>query len=344
MKLHLLLASILGLATVAPGVLVSAQQAESPEQVVAIVDGRKITLAEVDSKAGMRLQQLRVQVYQQRLAALDLLIRELLLEREAEKQGVSLAEYKRLLILEARVSETEVDDIIRKLYPPEAINNPIIREQIRVRLERSKKEEVLRSKAGEIRKGAEVEVFLSAPAPPSVDVATGGRESLGNPSAPVTVIEFGDFQCEHCRAAVPVVKEVLSLYGDKVRYVYRHFPLNHHQYARMAAEAAECARAEGKFWEYHDLLFEKASSFSLRHFVELAASLNLDTGPFERCLITGRYRPILEEDIEEGQRVGISATPTFFVNGRRFSGTPRVADLQRLIEEELKNLEKEPGR
>lgn len=103
----------------------------------------------------------------------------------------------------------------------------------------------------------------------------------------------------------------------------------------MAADASECARTEGKFWEYHDLLFENTDSLSLKTILGLARSLNMDTRSFEDCLLTQRTRPIVRGDSREARRLGARETPTFFINGRRFSGTPTVKELEQLIEEEL---------
>ncbi|MFQ5723194.1 MAG: thioredoxin domain-containing protein [Terriglobia bacterium] len=320
-----------------------AQDSGGPDQVVAVVNGREITLAEVDSTAGMRLHQLRQKIFQVRQAVLNYLIREILLEEEAKAQGMTLAEYKESLLRTVVVTEAEVDDILQKMYPPEALNNQVLRERVRVRLEANKKRGVLNAKGEELQEAAQVEINLTPPAPPTVQLDNGEREGLGNPNAPVTLVEFGDFQCQHCRAAVPVVREILARYSGRVRYVYRHFPLPHHQWARMAAEASECARDEGKFWEYHDLLFENAQPLSYFKLLDLASSVGLDAKDFERCLMTQRYLPVVEEDIREGRRVGISATPTFFINGRRFSGTPTVEQLQQLIEEALKTAASRPS-
>lgn len=326
-----------------PSVWLAAQESESPEQVVAVVNGRKVTLAEVDRKAGAHLDQLRERIFKLRQAVLHQLIRDILFEQEAMAQGISLGDYKRRLTLEGDVSEADVLELVRKLYPPEVVNNQAYLDQVRAQLERTKKVELLRAKDRELRGAAQVEVYLSPPVPPPAEVETGDREGLGNPNAPVTIVEFGDFQCEHCRAAAPVVREILSRYGNRVRYFYRHLPLGQHEHAWAAAQASECAREEGRFWEYHDLLFENAQLLSRQKFVELAQSLGLEPQAFEQCLATARYRYVVEEDLREARRVGATATPTFFVNGRRFPGTPTVKELEELIQEALKKVGSSPG-
>ncbi|MGH9813489.1 MAG: thioredoxin domain-containing protein, partial [Candidatus Acidiferrales bacterium] len=205
--------------------LPQAEQPQKPDQVVALVNGKPITLSEVDGRAGARLSRLSSQIYELRQVFLNELIGEMLLEEEATTQGVSLEDYKEQLLKSAEVTDAEVDEIIRQMYPPEASGNDVLRERVRLQVEDNRKRDLLKSKREELRKSAQIEVLLTRPVVPPVHVGTGHRRPLGNPDGSITVVEFADFQCDHCRAAAPVVKQVLTTHGHQVRYFYRHFPL-----------------------------------------------------------------------------------------------------------------------
>ena len=150
----------------------------------------------------------------------------------------------------------------------------------------------------------------------------GGRDHmLGPPDAPVTLVEYGDYQCPHCGAAHPVVKTVLRHLGRNVRFAFRHFPLAEiHPNALPAAEAAEAAGAQSKFWEMHDLLFENQDALQHRDLVRYAEALDLDLPRFVAELAEHTWEPRVREDFMTGVRSGVNGTPTFFVNGVRHDG------------------------
>lgn len=163
--------------------------------------------------------------------------------------------------------------------------------------------------------------------------------SIGPANAPVTIIEFSDYQCPFCARVEPTVKQILETYKGKVRFVYRDFPLSFHQNAQKAAEATECADEQSKFWEYHDLLFEKQSEWSssgVAKLKEYASSLGLNTGQFEKCLDSGKYSAEVKKDFEDGQNAGVSGTPAFFVNGVAIVGAQPFNVFEQAIEQELK--------
>lgn len=158
----------------------------------------------------------------------------------------------------------------------------------------------------------------------------------GNPQAKVTIVEFSDFQCPYCGIVEPTVKKVLETYADKVRLVYKNFPLPSHENAQPAALAALCAKEQGKFWEYHDTLFENQESLKVTDLKKYAADLGLKTQDFTSCLDGKKYKSQIEMDIMEANRVGVRGTPAFFINGRFLSGAQPFENFQTIIEEELK--------
>jgi len=172
-----------------------------------------------------------------------------------------------------------------------------------------------------------------------IEISVDDDPSLGQRDAPVTIVEFSDYQCPFCVRAESTVKQILDTHGSKVRFVYRDYPLSFHQYAQKAAEASECADEQGKFWEYHDLLFEKQNEWSgigISKFKEYAKQLGLDTQRFNRCLDEDEMAQEVKNDFQEGQSYGVSGTPAFFVNGQLISGAQPLEVFEQKIEELLK--------
>jgi len=166
-------------------------------------------------------------------------------------------------------------------------------------------------------------------APGTTGLATlsfGGQPALGAKDAKVTVVEYSDFQCPYCSKAVPVVHAMLKEYDGKVKLVYVNYPLQFHQYAYKAAEASECALDQGKFWEYHDLLFENQDKLTADDLKGYAKTLGLDTAKFDSCLDNGDKIPAVEADIAQAKQAGVSGTPTFMIGNTKVVG----ADAQKL--------------
>jgi protein-disulfide isomerase len=143
----------------------------------------------------------------------------------------------------------------------------------------------------------------------------------GPDDAPVTLVEYGDYQCPYCGQAYPIVKRVQKHFGKTLRFVFRNFPLREaHPHAESAAETAEYAGAHGKFWEMHDLLFENQERLGEPLYLELAKKLGLDAAAFRQSLADGQYRNRVDSDFTGGVRSGVNGTPTFFINGERHDG------------------------
>lgn len=166
--------------------------------------------------------------------------------------------------------------------------------------------------------------------------ATDDDPSFGSPDAKVVIVEFGDFQCPFCRQAMPVVKEILKDYGDKVFFVYRDFPLESvHPQAVPAALAGECAHEQGKFWEMHDKIFENQEQLSVKNFKIWAIQIGLNSIQFGNCLDSSKYFAEVEQDLQAGIAAGVRATPTFFVNGQKIEGAISFTTFEQIILSEL---------
>ncbi|MBI2208645.1 DsbA family protein [Candidatus Woesearchaeota archaeon] len=176
--------------------------------------------------------------------------------------------------------------------------------------------------------------------PTKQDIDLDDDPVLGDKNAPVTIVSFEDYQCPFCGRAFqqtfPLIKKDYIDTG-KVKYVYRDFPLSFHPEAQPAAEAAECADEQGKYWEYHDGIFENQATMGRDLYLNLAKELNLDVNKFTQCIDTGKYRQEVQDDFAYGSQVGVSGTPTFFINGIQLVGAQPYQAFKQVIDAELAN-------
>ncbi len=172
----------------------------------------------------------------------------------------------------------------------------------------------------------------------TIDYSKG--QKIGSDSAKVKLVEFSDFQCPACKAAEPEVKQVLAKYKNDLQFIYRHFPLPQHKNGRPAATLAEAAGEKGKFWEMHDKLFSSQENWSalsdpMDYFLDLAGSIDLDKDQVKKALESKPYEAKINEDVSEGQALGVNSTPTFFVNNKNLK-LQSFSDLDTAIADELK--------
>ena len=174
-------------------------------------------------------------------------------------------------------------------------------------------------------------------APTKVDVTVSADDNFrGNKNAPVTIVEFSDFQCPYCSRFHDTMKQVMENYPNQVKWVYKHFPLDSiHPYARKAAEAAECAGDQKKFWEYTDSLFEQQSEISLEFLPELATDLGLNVKKFNECLNTDKYASKVTADAQQGASIGVNGTPGNFINGQAVSGAVPYEQIKSIVDQLL---------
>ncbi|MEO8256782.1 MAG: thioredoxin domain-containing protein [Acidobacteriota bacterium] len=321
----------------------SAQQARtpSPGDVVATVGSVTLTAGQIDEKAleqpagsfgNMKLSQA---IYEARRAAADELVGGLLLDQEAKRLGVDLEKLIQQQITDKipAVTEAEVDAWYRD--NPQRVQGAAldqVRAPITQLLQQERTNAVRETYLDTLRAKTPVRIMLE---PPRQTVSAGKSPAKGSASAPVEVIEFADFQCPFCLAAAPTVKKVMDTYGDRVRLVYRNYPLPNHPQAQPAAEAAQCANEQGQFWPYHDRLFAEAGKLSDADLKKAAADLGMNAPRFNACVDERRYKSVVDADQREGTEAGVNGTPAFFVNGRLLSGAQPFEAFKRIIDEEL---------
>ncbi|MCB9666348.1 MAG: DsbA family protein [Alphaproteobacteria bacterium] len=342
---HLLLSLLLGAcgATPAPTDAQAAPQATTPaapssssSDVAATVNGEPIPMSAVDAEAGAEIMKKRQEMYEVRMSALEQMIAAKLFAAEAGKRGVTEDALLKAEV-EAKAAVPAEADILA-LYEQSkprlgGATLEDVRGKITAFLEQRNRGERMQAFLEELKAASNVKVMLD---PPRFEVEIpAGAPTKGSASAPITIVEFSDFECPYCSRAAATVDEVTAKYGDKVRIVFRNFPLDFHRNAKKAAEAALCAHESGKFWEFHDKLFANQDALGEGQLVSYAKDLGLDAGAFETCLSSGKHGATVSLDQAAGQRVGVEGTPGFFVNGRFVGGAQPFEAFAKLIDEEL---------
>jgi protein-disulfide isomerase len=210
-----------------------------------------------------------------------------------------------------------------------------LKKQIRVFLQRQKTLQLVGDYARKLYGKYDVAFYLKEPEYPLVRINVEGDPFVGPSNAGLTIVEFSDYQCPSCRKAHEVVRQVRDAYKDRVKYVFKDYPLKRNKGSDKAAEAARCAGDQGHFWEYQDLLFASEDSLTPDLFNQYAEKLGLDTDAFQKCLQEENYKSAVQLDLAEAKRVGIDKIPSFVVGGKLTSGIPRKDDFTKYIDRQL---------
>jgi protein-disulfide isomerase len=286
--------------------------------VLAAVNGQPLRIETVNERMKAYVYKMHMRVFAVQKQALDRRINDLLILAEASKRKVGPEEIVRTEISDKLKPPTDVE--VAKFYEENKsrINGDLAsnRAAIANYLQEQQQERLEKELAEKLRAGAKVQVFLQEPVPPVFNVATGRGVSRGDVNAAVKIVEFTDFQCSACGGIYPVIEEVLKSYGNRVYFEVRNFPLTSiHANALPAAQAAAAANAQGKFWEYVDLLFKNQNALEVEALKKYATQVGLDRKRFDADLDSGKFSADIRRDIEEGEMYGIEGTPTIFING-----------------------------
>src|SRR5713101_978045 len=302
---------------------------------LAVVGGQTIYDDDLLPFIQAQVFQLRLQEYDIKSKALENVVNQKLLEAEAKKKGIATEK-----VLEQEVDSTVAQPTeaeLKALYivQKQQLGKPFdeIKPQLQQLLKKSKIQEAHEDYYKQLREQAGVSIFLQKP---KVDIAYDPARLRGNPKAPVVILEFSDFQCPYCQSVESTLKNLRAKYEGRVSLAYRDLPLRDiHPQAELAAEASRCAEEQGKFWEYHDLLFANQNKLDRPGLVELASRLKLDEKQFDSCLSGGKYKEQIEQDRQLGLRAGVSGTPGFFINGNMLSGNLPQDSFEKTIQAEL---------
>jgi len=312
--------------------------AQSEQTAVAKIGNRVITQQEVDNSIAEQLRPLEEQMYALRKAALENMIARALLEDEAKKRGISVDDLKKEFIGgKVEVPQSQVDQayaenasVFGSMSPDEA------KERVRLDLESQIRIQRYKDSLAQLSAARKVEVLLAAPKVSVKTADMADAPSIGDSGAPITIIEFSDFQCPFCRQSQATIRNILETYSHQVRLIFRNLPLEIHSDAFASAQAAVCANEQGLFWKYHDALFS-ANDLSDKNLNRIALAVGLNTSKFDQCMTSDKSGQIVRKDIEDAQRLGINSTPTFIVNGSLIRGAISLSDFRAVVDRELKS-------
>ena len=315
--------------------------------VLATVGGEEVTRAEVEAAAAEALEQVeqglvqcRAEAELQRHQVIEgetrKLVRERLLKAAAAERGMT----------EDQLLQTEVQSRVAAVTPADVDAfyegnrdriGPVTKEQVAPQIEQylrqQRESEAYQAFIAGLEEANQVAYEIG---PYRVEVATAGEPARGSAEAPVTIVEFSDFECPFCSRVVPTLEQIQGHYGDQVRLVFKQFPLRKiHSNAQKAAEASLCAQDQGKFWEMHDAMFADQQNLAIPGLKAKAATLGLEAGDFAQCLDSGKYAEAVEEDLQEGSAIGITGTPAMVINGRLVSGAVPYEEIAKVVDEEL---------
>jgi protein-disulfide isomerase len=311
-------------------------------EVLATIDGSPVTVADLEDAIGDQLTQMEFKYKNQRYQimsdALKNVVRDRVLEEEAASQGMSREELidsvteGKGLVTDADVAEWYRQNRAR-------VGNRSLEEvsaQIKQYLLRAGPQQAVDGYAQELLEQRNI-VYLLQPLRANLD--TDDSPTYGPEDAPVTVVEFSDFECSYCRRVVGTLDQVKENYGDQVRIVFRQYPLQNHPSAQKAAEASLCANDQDKFWPMHDLLFAEQDRLDVDSLKKKADRIGLERAVFDDCLDSARHEEKVRSDMQDGTSVGVSGTPSLFVNGINVpGGAVSYETLSQVIDEELQRV------
>jgi protein-disulfide isomerase len=316
-----------------------------PTTKVAEVDGQPITYGDLqkDHDVGPKLRQAEVKaltdLYDQRRGLLDEMISRRLLEEEAKAKGKTVEQWYQTeyvnSVPEPSDAEAKAFYEEHKAQVPQGQSFEDLKERIKQAVRQQKLREGMGKMLEDLKSRHHVQVALRAPDLPRIDVEAKGP-SRGPTNAPVTIVEFSDFQCPYCGREYPVIERLLKEYDGKLRLVFRHYPLDFHPFAQKAAEAGACAQDQGKFWELHDKMFSNQAKLAVADLKGYAKSLGMDATKFDKCLDSGEKKPLVDDDLKAGTAAGVSGTPAFFINGIFINGAQPYEHMKQAVDRELR--------
>jgi protein-disulfide isomerase len=304
---------------------------QSDASVVAEVGKQKITAAELNQREQARLLSAGYQYYLARQRALEDLIGRYLLEQEAQRQHVTVEQLVDKIVA---VSKKPTEDELELVYELANVDQPfsVVREKLIAQIQHERQQKALVNYVDSLRSKENIVIYL---APPTADVAVNGAPTRGSKNATVRVIEFADYECPYCQKINPELKKLDEDFPGKIEFVYKSLPLPMHSHAEKAAEAALCARDQGKFWEFHDALYDNPKQLDVPQLKQRAKELKLDTARFDKCLDSSEKKSEIQKTIAEAKGFGVTGTPAFFINDHFASGALNYEILRALVHQQL---------
>ncbi len=323
--------SVLGAAAI-----LSAAPADSnsigDDPVLVEVNGAKLTLSDLEQKSSAALFQARTTYYETERKVIVDAVDQYLLEQQARKEGLTVPQ-----LLDKHVNSTIAPDPSEEALHVyfEGVDTTEPYEAVRAKIvDALRQRRIAKAKLAYLQSLRDQGPIIIRLEPPRAPISMKDVPVRGAPDARVTVLEFADYECPYCQQIQPVLAKIETEFKGKIAVAFKDFPLPMHPSAPKAAEAAHCAGAQGKYWEYHDVMFEK-KQLDLASLKTYASDLKLDTAAFSTCLDKGQMAGLVNEQASEAQSLALQGTPTFLVNGRMVNGTLSYEKLRSVISEEL---------
>lgn len=300
--------------------------------------GKTYTEKDLTPAQQQQIFEIELQNYEKTKSVVDGIVFEKHVDDQAKKQNKSREEIEKKLLDVKEPSEKQLKawyESNKSMIPPNYQFDQIKGEISKIVMQeemKKKRDDVLEK----IKKDQKFALSIAKPESPVVDVKIDGFPAKGKDGAKVTIVEFADFQCPHCKNASESFKKVTEKFKDKIKYVYLDFPINPSGISKIVAEGSHCAAEQGKYWEYHYKAFEGQSTLDKESPLKLAKSLNLDEAKFKACFDGTKGKAMVEKGRTEGERVGVSGTPYLLINGRRYMGAHTVEAISKEIETSLK--------
>ncbi|MDR3608418.1 MAG: DsbA family protein [Oligoflexia bacterium] len=312
---------------------------EAPQAgAVAKIGGEIITEDQLIGDDKLDFFDLKKREYELKMDRLNKLMVEKLIGGEAKKNNMSLDDFvnKKVIGGEVKISDSEYNKFVKEKHVPESQLNPQLKERIIAYLQSLKKQDLVQNYLTKLTKSNPVEVYFQKPKM-NVNVDPGNSPWFGGEHAPVTIVEFSDFQCPFCSRAAETVTELKKKYGNKIKLHFRMFPLPMHKDARPSAEAALCVNDQGmpKFWKFHDLLFKNQDKLTPENFAKWAKEAGADEAKFKSCFDGHQFAKVVQSDTEYGEKIGVKSTPTFFINGQLVNGALPLDQFSEIVDDEL---------
>ncbi|MFP5458294.1 MAG: DsbA family protein [Bacteriovoracia bacterium] len=298
----------------------------------------EITDAELMEGIEAELYEAEQKLFEIKNNRLRAIVMQKIMDKDPAKKDMSNDDYLDKFIAKGiKVTEGDIDAFIKKQQIPQESINPMVREKIKGYLEMEKRKEAMDAWLGKQTAKTPVQVFIAKPRRPTFDVQVGDAPVTGGKDAKVTIVEFSDFQCPFCSRGAGIITDLKKKYGNKIQVAFKNFPLPFHNQAEGAAVAGLCAGEQSSelFWKMHDAMFAAQDKLDPASLKEMARKLGVKGESFDKCLDENKYLSKVKQDMEEGKKLKVKSTPTFFVNGQLINGAQPLEVFSELIDDEL---------
>ena len=323
---------ILGFLSASPFAGAFTDEPSSTSGVVLEINGKKFTFSEFEQKRPAPLFQARNTFYQSARKAADEFVDSYLLEQQAAAEHLTVAELLDRHV-NSMIEKDPPEDALHVYY--EGVDTTETYETVRPQILAHIRQKRLDKAKAEYMKSLHTQAtIINRMSPPRATISLKDTPVRGPKDAAVTIIEYADYECPYCQQIQPVLDQLETQYKGKIALAYKDAPLPMHSHAQKAGEAARCAGAQGKYWEYHDVLFS-TKALDVPQLKEHAGTLKLDTQAFDKCLTSGEQESAVKAQLAEAQTFQLQGTPSFFINGVFFSGSLPLEQFRTIIDEEL---------